>query len=455
MIHARATRLPCTLTIVLSLGLPVMLQTAEKNVPQPTPEEVMVLLQVNAYRTDPRSFNIQFNAWTKLNKDGIPEQRIKSQQDAPDKPRQPVVFNPRLLAAAKALADSDCAPVAMQRTDPGSALTKAGYGSPGKAIAITAVDGPDPITAHRLAMLQQVEKREKGYPISASADLMQPYLREIGIGLNKSKANRWNVAEVLGIGQAKRLVGGVVFRDDNHNGVYDVNEGVGGVVVTCGDAKTVSGTAGSWTLELGATGAAEVTVAHDGMTEAFPIIAGADNVFITWIKPVVDDQKACDKQLSALAKETDETKSRILKANLLIASKRWKIDAGRQAKVSEAVKPIAEEWSTSVVQMREAMHSSASEFKSSMAAITKVWTGVPEVASWCKTAGKMYALQTTFLAWEGSPTAAGGKPILAEADKLIGSNLDREFLATLQYWRTSVDLFLAPRVWDVTKPKGK
>ncbi len=64
-------------------------------------------------------------------------------------------------------------------------------------------------------------------PVIALAGLTEPGTKAVPFG-----ANYENTIDI-GLNSVFVTVGNMVFHDSNGNGAYDVNEGIGGVVVSC------------------------------------------------------------------------------------------------------------------------------------------------------------------------------------------------------------------------------
>ncbi|MFO1023485.1 MAG: hypothetical protein U0903_22740 [Planctomycetales bacterium] len=61
---------------------------------------------------------------------------------------------------------------------------------------------------------------------------------------------------------------GVVFTDTNHNGRYDLNEGLSGVTVSTGALNTTTNAAGGWSINVGTAGTYTVTASGGALTVA-------------------------------------------------------------------------------------------------------------------------------------------------------------------------------------------
>jgi hypothetical protein len=443
--------------IVLPLVCLVTLAAGEAAVPPPTPDEVVILEFINQWRTETALVKNRQDELIRQNPGNLVPNGMMGIDKGETHPVPPLVMNLRLMAAARAMAAAGVQPVQEQRTKPDEYLTKAGYQPLDKAIAITAIGAPDLVKAHDMALCQVVERKDvqiktrtlQQYYLSR-IDLLRPELREVGVGLSKGKSGSWGLAEIAGIGQAKRLVGGIAFNDANRNNRYDVGEGVGGITFTCGEAKSVCGPAGAWSLELPHADAATITATGKNVQETFAIEAGETNVYLRWRLPMAADIKECDSLLAATAKETDSAKQRLARLNLLVASRRWIIDRARQEKVAEATQPVQAEFDNIIEAMRDAMPLDPPDFKKKADALKKRFEGIKAGAEWQKTAAAMHALRQQMQAWmmkkDSTPTA----PLTQQITKLLAGNPDPEFAKQLQQW--ALDIEIAGYAVGSTKP---
>ncbi len=164
-------------------------------------------------------------------------------------PSPPLAFDPRLIQAAylDALDMSNrnfFAHVNPDGLDPGQRMTNAGYpwvswgesiaaGSglttPAAALALLIIDAGVPNLGHRNHLLAN------GYP-----DNIQ---KQVGIGIVLGGTGQYTNYYTIDTGvtaNSPAYLTGVVFNDANHNGLYDIGEGLGAVTITVGGVGSVT-----------------------------------------------------------------------------------------------------------------------------------------------------------------------------------------------------------------------
>src|SRR5207247_7219352 len=104
-----------------------------------------------------------------------------------------------------------------------------------------------------------------------------------------------------------RSLTGVVFRDANGNGRYDLDEGLAGIRITAGAARTLTNDAGGWSLPVTRGASYAVTASSPGLPTAASacIAAGDNNVEVDFVAGqdigVVDFQPGEDHRLAMAA----------------------------------------------------------------------------------------------------------------------------------------------------------
>lgn len=78
-------------------------------------------------------------------------------------------------------------------------------------------------------------------------NLMKGSYNEVGIGM----ASETNAAVTQNFGRTSRSIGGVAYKDKNKNGRYDAGEGLGGVEISLGGKKVKTWKSGAYTLPVG------------------------------------------------------------------------------------------------------------------------------------------------------------------------------------------------------------
>ncbi len=81
-------------------------------------------------------------------------------------------------------------------------------------------------------------------------NLMKASYTEVGVGM----AGESNAAVTQNFGSSSRAIGGVAYKDKNKNGRYDAGEGIGGVEISFGGKKITTWKSGAYTLPAGNKG---------------------------------------------------------------------------------------------------------------------------------------------------------------------------------------------------------
>lgn len=273
--------------------VPSDLQTPDA---EPIPEEALLLEYINRFRADPISEidRIVTPPYPRRPHPEIDWERFRREM-LTLVPAPPLVFNPRLVLAARnhtqyVIATRDyghdevpgkpgfsgsnagirCAFVGFDRS------TSLGECTVGHAQTVWGIhwgmildDGPG------LGGMQE----SRGHRLTTIAS----FHREYGAGIlphPPSSSKRTLCATELfasrGVG---RLAGGVTFLDLNENDFYDIGEGVGGVVIRGGEgARCRSWGSGAYSLELGTSGAVEMTAEFLGFRRVQKFDSGSANL---------------------------------------------------------------------------------------------------------------------------------------------------------------------------------
>jgi|GEM_PF-3682689 len=196
--------------------------------------------------------------------------------------RPPLAMNKTLLTVARAHSDdmfnrNYFAHTTPEGQDPFDRMDAAGYNgaAEGENIALSSQSGNvaplgrtlednlmvDAGIAGRGHRVNLLDIRGPGLP---------PLYREIGVGLTSGMAGqsaKTLLTQDFGDNNAGPFVLGVVYNDANHNGFYDVGEGLSGVTVTpnAGSFSAVTGTAGGFAFPVSGSGMLTVTASGGGL----------------------------------------------------------------------------------------------------------------------------------------------------------------------------------------------
>lgn len=200
-----------------------------------------------------------------------------------------LVFDPRLNHAARALLTAGTKPTPGQPTAIGDALAAVGYpaSGTGEVLALLASDAPTLDAAYVQACTQVVgsitnTNKAGTHPVFAGMGLHRAIFRTVGAAVGGS-AGHWSLVLILAPSSATKLAGGTIYADRNHNGRYDLGEGVAGAVVTVGATTLTTGAGGAWWATPAATdttarcttddASADLPLGGDGGAAIDPVIA--------------------------------------------------------------------------------------------------------------------------------------------------------------------------------------
>ncbi len=236
----------------------------------PTPYEQLLLEELNDARANPAAYGAAIG----LNLSSVA-------------PSQPLAFDPRMVAAAEyhsqdMNANAYFAHTSPDGATPGDRLTAYGFpwlsygesiaaGYPNTAAALEGliIDTGVPDLGHRVQLLAMTSEFQSQ--------------QEVGIGVvlgGTGPYQNYFTIDTAVTNDTQPFLTGVVFNDANHNGKYDVGEGLGGVTVSvAGVASTTTFTAGGYSLQL-PPGAYQVTFSGPGLPSAITraVALGTQNV---------------------------------------------------------------------------------------------------------------------------------------------------------------------------------
>jgi hypothetical protein len=264
---------------------------------QPTAVEQLFLERLNDARANPAAYG----AFIGLNLSGVA-------------PSQPLAFDPRLIQAAR-LHSQDMftrhyfAHVTPDGIDPGQRIKAAGvsfssfgesiaFGFPGVASALQEliVDDGTPDLGHRrhLLAIDAVFKthRQVGIGILATGpDDPNLFVPGQGVAINDVReftASYFYTIDTTATRNSHPFLTGCVFQDANHNGQYDIGEGLSGVTIrVSGVGSRLDFVSGGYTVALKHGGTYRVTASGGGLKAPLTrtVHVGANNVRLNFIIP--------------------------------------------------------------------------------------------------------------------------------------------------------------------------
>jgi uncharacterized protein YkwD len=190
-------------------------------------------------------------------------------------PSQPLAFNPALIQAAR-LHSQDMndqgyfAHISPQGASPGDRISAAGFAwtgygesiaggtafpGPSQALSGLIIDAGVPDLGHRRQLL--------------AIDAIYQNQNQVGIGVVQNGTGPlvdYYTVDSASANGAGPFLTGVIFNDANHNGQYDIGEGLGGVTITvAGIGSTLTWGSGGYSLAV-APGAYTVTASGGGLS---------------------------------------------------------------------------------------------------------------------------------------------------------------------------------------------
>lgn len=358
----------------------------------------------------------------------------------------PLVFNPALTAAARAVLKAGPKPVAKTPNDFAAAMKTAGYSPDKDGLTLIAVDCPSLTVAYAAAMVfpigETMHNKTTPWPVFARSSALKGEWREAGVAV-ATAGGKTSLVMVLGLGTAKRYLGGTVYADANHNGEYDQGEGKGGITVSAGAATTTTGAGGAWWLALGKDDAVDVTFTGEGAKAVRPAPKGVANLGLDWRLPLPADLKEADKLIAdadKVVKETDLDKKRRPLAALISGTRGLCLDDERQKHVDELVQPVRIEFEETIKNTLSAMSEDQAGWKKRTAELQKPWKG--SLAAWFKEAEAVYKMRqqvNTVLAAPAGQQAKLAAPLQKPLAKALTETTDPAFIEQLRLWQEDID----------------
>lgn len=419
----------------------------------PSVDEATALEALNAHRTDrPTGDNKLGNVVRRKEiSASLRYLQLKGGTGAP-----PLVVNPALTAAARALLAQGTKPQDGKPIDAGPVLKAAGYSPEKDGVVAVGLEQPSIYLAYASLYCQVIGETQKpnGTVITyAGTGLMKPTLREVGIAIGGTKGHYVMVA-VLGTGAAKRYIGGTAYLDANHNGRCDPGEGKAGVKVTAGDAATLTGPAGTWTIALPKEDAVDVGFSGDGTTAKRPAAKGTANLTVDWRMPNPADAKLADKLIADAEKAAkgDPDAARKPQVALLAGTRLLALDDARQAKVDALVAPVKDDFDSTLRNLLAAMAEDPPAFKKRMDELAKPWKGA--ISDWFREADKVYKLRQQVNAALAAPAEQRPKqaaPLLKLLPAAIAECKDPSFMEQLETQQESLLAEMPPEAAPAKK----
>lgn len=411
----------------------------------PTAEEVEALQMLNYHRLERRRGDNRITVAIKRKQ--VTANMTAWNHSASGTAKQPpLVFNPALTAAARAVLKSGPKPVEKTPNDFAGAMKAAGYAPDKDGLTLIAMEAPSLSIAYAAAIAfpvgETTHNKTQLWPVFARGEALKGEFREAGVAV-ATAGGKTSLVMVLGLGSAKRHLGGLVFADANHNGTYDPGEGRAGVTVSAGGATMTTGPGGAWWLALDKDDAVDVTFDGQGAKAVRPAPKGAANIQIDWRLPLPADLKIADKLLAdadRVAKEPDLEKKRKPLAALIAGTRGLCLDDERQKKVDDLTQPVRIEFEELVKNTLSALSEDQSAWKKRSSELQKPWKG--GLSDWFKSADALYKLRQQVNAVQAAPAeqqprqAAGLQKPLAKA---IAETTDPAFMDQLLLWKDDMD----------------
>ncbi|MCX7930620.1 MAG: CAP domain-containing protein [Chlorobi bacterium] len=321
--HAPASNPPYAVPFGTTAAIAVMPQAQQLySHGDPTPEEQLLLEYINRARANPPAEGDRLATTTdpdvvqSYQYFSIDRNQVRSQfQSYPARP--PLAFHPRLIQAARGHSQD------MQRNDfqdhigsdgstPGQRLQRAGY---------TASAYGENVFAYANSMWHA----HCGFNVDWGADNQQTLghrrnimnfdgqtiYTEIGIGVVQdnnpsTRVGPYIVTQNFGRGSDTYIVG-VVYRDRNGNGFYDIGEGLAGVTITPsrGNYYAITSTSGGYAIPVtGLTGSITLTAQGGGIVASKAVTLSGANVKVDFTQDVAPVPLPLTPDYAAVVRDT-------------------------------------------------------------------------------------------------------------------------------------------------------
>lgn len=273
--------------------------------PEPTAEEVYSLELLNRFRMDPKAEGeiiapggkrgANISTWVKVDFKMFYDEMLALE------PVQPLVMNLALLKAARRHSHymikngqthvEVAGKPGFVAEGFGKRCKLAGYtGGPGGENCFNSTSNP---TAGHIGFIIDWGKGGTGGMQKGRGhrmNMIKAKFNEVGISV-LPHSGKVSITHNLGRGRSPRYAGGVIYRDKNKNGFYDIGEGVGNVKIKSHDGKseTFSWKSGGYALGLKSKGKVRLIASLNGVKFEKEFEAGSNSLKFDWSIPQEQD----------------------------------------------------------------------------------------------------------------------------------------------------------------------
>lgn len=224
---------------------------------EPTDLETEMLELVNRLRADPKAES-ELMAKAGFAPGHVDLQMFLKEMET-EKPAQPLVFNLKLIDAARKHTLYQLKHGQGHTQEPGKeGFTGAGMMDRYREAGYAGRSGGENVFIYCSSPWQgqvafvidwKLEASDGGMQAGRGhrKNLLRPSYTEVGIGMADEK----NAAVTQNFGSRSRAIGGVAYKDKNKNGRYDAGEGIGGVEISLGGKSVKTWKSGAYVLPAG------------------------------------------------------------------------------------------------------------------------------------------------------------------------------------------------------------
>lgn len=252
--------------------------------PEPTPWETLILEYINRCRANPAA-DAELCITSKRVPGSVDVDMFRREMYA-EQPAPPMVFDLSLLKAARAHSyyqivndqthtETEGKP-GFTGVTPSDRVRAAGFAG-GSAENIFR-DAQDPWYSHAGFVVDWGEGSGGMQPGRGHRrNILNPSYRVAGCGAVAHQGTKTFAVTHNFATTNKRMAGGVIIKDGNRNGVYDLGEGVEGVTISVGGEKLKSWSSGAYAIEI-PTGKTKVTIDVGDQAFSTYLPEGTENV---------------------------------------------------------------------------------------------------------------------------------------------------------------------------------
>jgi hypothetical protein len=244
-------------------------------------------------------------------------------------------------------------------------------------------------------------------------------------------------------GSKRRMLGGVVYNDANHNRAYDIGEGVGGVAISAGTAQTKSWASGAYAVELPQT-KAKLTVGLKGDNYVCSLPDGHQNVKFDVLVSDLALFKRGTKLLAAAKKIPESKKGPRFAAlvDLYLSTRDTLVEEDTLEEIASLVEEVHEVLDKDMAAVREAVGGDASEESSKQVQAVARKYAHTKAESWFNDALTCVKMNATYLRLKAM--REGNKPVAASLlDRVVKDQQKKFSKLTVPEWRkVGMDLTL-------------